>query len=36
MLNLKKALIATMRKLLLMAFSIFKSEQNYQPLLVEI
>jgi transposase len=32
----KLAVIAAMRKLVLMAFSIFKSEQNYQPLLVEI
>ena len=31
----KLAVIASMRKLILMAFSIFKSEQNYQPLVVE-
>jgi len=31
----KLAVIAAMRKLILMAFSIFKSEQNYQPLVVE-
>lgn len=31
----KSAVIASMRKLILMAFSIFKSEQNYQPLVVE-
>jgi len=31
----KLAVIAAMRKLILMAFSIFKSEQNYQPLYVE-
>jgi len=31
----KLAVIAAMRKLVLIAFSIFKSEQNYQPLLVE-
>jgi len=31
----KLAVIAAMRKLVLMAFSIFKSEQNYQPLYVE-
>jgi transposase len=31
----KLAVIASMRKLILMAFSIFKSEQNYQPLYVE-
>jgi len=32
----KLAVIAAMRKLILMAFSIFKSEQNYQPLLAKI
>jgi len=32
----KLAVIAAMRKLVLMAFSIFKSEQNYQPLLAKI
>jgi transposase len=31
----KLAVIAAMRKLVLLAFSIFKSQQNYQPLLVE-
>ena len=31
----KSAVISSMRKLILMAFSIFKSEQNYQPLVVE-
>ena len=31
----KLAVIAAMRKLILMAFSIFKSEQCYQPLVVE-
>jgi len=31
----KLAVIAAMRKLILMAFSIFKSEQSYQPLVVE-
>ena len=31
----KLAVIASMRKLLLIAFSIFKSEQNYQPLVVK-
>jgi len=31
----KSAVIASMRKLILMAFSIFKSEQNYQYLVVE-
>ena len=31
----KLAVIASMRKLILMAFSIFKSEQNYQPLVVK-
>lgn len=32
----KLAVIAAMRKLVLLAFSIFKSEQNYQPLLAKI
>ena len=32
----KLAVIASMRKLILMAFSIFKSEEAYQPLLVKI
>ena len=32
----KLAVIAAMRKLILMAFSIFKSEEEYQPLLVKI
>jgi len=32
----KLAVIASMRKLILMAFSIFKSEEKYQPLLVKI
>jgi len=32
----KLAVIASMRKLILMAFSIFKSEEEYQPLLVKI
>ena len=32
----KLAVIAAMRKLVLMAFSIFKSEENYQPLLGRI
>jgi len=31
----KLAVIAAMRKLILIAFSIFKSEQSYQPLVVE-
>ena len=31
----KLAVIAAMRKLVLLAFSIFKSEQNYQPLVAE-
>jgi transposase len=31
----KLAVIAAMRKFILMAFSIFKSEQSYQPLVVE-
>jgi len=31
----KLAVIAAMRKLVLMAFSIFKSEQNYEPLYVQ-
>ena len=31
----KLAVIAAMRKLILMAFSIFKSEQNYEPLVVQ-
>ena len=31
----KLAVIASMRKLILMAFSIFKSEQNYEPLYVQ-
>jgi len=31
----KLAVIAAMRKLILMAFSIFKSEQNYEPLYVK-
>ena len=32
----KLAVIAAMRKLILMAFSIFKSKEIYQPLPVEI
>ena len=32
----KLAVIAAMRKLILMAFSLFKSEEDYQPLLVNI
>ena len=32
----KLAVIASMRKLILMAFSLFKSEEEYQPLLVKI
>jgi len=32
----KLAVIASMRKLILMAFSLFKSEEEYQPLLVSI
>ena len=32
----KLAVIASMRKLILMAFSLFKSEEDYQPLLVKI
>ena len=32
----KLAVIAAMRKLILMAFSLFKSEEDYQPLLVKI
>ncbi len=32
----KLAVIAAMRKLILMAFSLFKSEEDYQPLLVRI
>jgi transposase len=32
----KLAVIASMRKLILMAFSLFKSEEGYQPLLVKI
>lgn len=32
----KLAVIAAMRKLILMAFSIFKSEEDYQPLLAKI
>jgi len=32
----KLAVIAAMRKLILMAFSLFKSEEGYQPLLVKI
>jgi len=32
----KLAVIAAMRKLILMAFSIFKSEEEYQPLLAKI
>jgi len=31
----KLAVIAAMRKLVLMAFSIFKSEQNYEPLVIQ-
>jgi len=31
----KLAVIAAMRKLILMAFSIFKSEQNYKPLVIQ-
>ena len=32
----KLAVIASMRKLILMSFSIFKSEEEYQPLLLKI
>ncbi|CAA6803478.1 MAG: Unknown protein [uncultured Sulfurovum sp.] len=32
----KLAVIASMRKLILMAFSIFKSEEAYQPLLAKL
>ena len=32
----KLAVIASMRKLILMAFSIFKSKENFKPLLVKI
>ena len=32
----KLVVIASMRKLILMAFSLFKSEEAYQPLLVKI
>ena len=32
----KLAVIASMIKLILMAFSLFKSEEEYQPLLVKI
>ena len=31
----KLAVIASMRKLILMAFSIFKSEQNHEPLIIQ-